>query len=181
MKTKILFIIIFSFSIFIIFANTQQFKTTKSTSATPKKIKEGVGSDKWLEILSAFEKHDLNSKILIEKYAKEKYNSLEKKLAEQLLKEWEITENLYDLMHPFPLKYGKYKILRGKKFAACTVIIELKVTEIGSVEEAKLIKSPIPNLPIDLSGFKQSAFRPAFDGKKFVPGLHQFGIQLAER
>lgn len=186
MKTKqIILLIIFFFLSSLLIVNTQQIKSKKAISSKsakqPKKPKSGVGSDKWMEILNAFERHDFSSKNIIKKYASEKIISLEKKIAEILLKEWDITENSYDLSQPYPIKYGRYKLLPGRKFPPCRIIIELKVNSIGGVDDTKIIKSPFPNPPINIEGYKQSAFRPAFDGKKFVPGNHQFGIQLAGR
>lgn len=186
MKDKrIILLIIFFFFSSLLMVNTQLTKSQKNTHPKsiqqPKKPKSGLGSDKWMEILNAFEKHEFESKNLLKKYASENIISLEKKLAEILLKEWDIIENSYDLSQPYPIKYGRYKLIPGRKFPSCRILIELKVNSIGGVEEAKIIKSPFPNPPINIEGYKKSIFRPAFDGKKFVPGNHQFGIQLAGR
>ncbi|OGF62353.1 MAG: hypothetical protein A2Y62_17025 [Candidatus Fischerbacteria bacterium RBG_13_37_8] len=168
--------------IFLFAQETKSAKTEETAKpAEQKKPKIGVGSENWLAILKAFEKHNDESKALLETFAKDKKNSLEKKLAEKLLQEWDIKAKEVELFDPVAIKYGKYRIIHRGTPRTSVVIVEMKVTAIGAVEDLQIVRSSYPNPPIKLDGLRASVFRPAFLGGKFVAGKHTFGIELAGR
>lgn len=145
--------------------------------------KFGPGTKAWSGLLDAFRIHTEESKKTIAIQAEKADSIQERKLANILLREWELPSDSPELAQPRPLEMPEVQIERGRQVEGGIFLAKISVDAQGRVTNAELIHKPTDKRVHEaiLKSTAIALFRPAYKNGQFVEGQAVVTIRIEVR